>query len=165
MSAALDAADLAMIDDVRRACADVPVINLAGRLTLKELGALIDACRCLVCVDSLPMHMASALKRPCVALFGPSSEIAWGPWLNADARVVTQSYSCRPCNLDGCGGSKVSDCLTHLTAEAVLPPDPPTMTEQRQPSPRTLWPPSKPHRFLAHDHFFLCSPFYGQQKQ
>jgi heptosyltransferase-3 len=111
-----------MIDDVLRACAGVPVINLAGRLNLKELGALIDACRCLICVDSVPMHMASALKRPCVALFGPSSEIAWGPWLNADARVVAQNYSCRPCNLDGCGGSKVSDCLTTLAVEAVLHP-------------------------------------------
>ena len=122
LSAAPETVELAMIDDILRACADIPVINLAGRLTLKELGALIDACRCLVCVDSVPMHMASALKRPCVALFGPSSEIAWGPWLNADARVVTQNYSCRPCNLDGCGGSKVSDCLTTLAVEAVLRP-------------------------------------------
>ena len=122
MSAAPDAAELAMIDDVLRACPDVPVINFAGRLNLKELGALIDACRCLICVDSVPMHMASALKRPCVALFGPSSETVWGPWLNADARVVAQNYSCRPCDLDGCGGSKVSDCLTTLAVEAVLQP-------------------------------------------
>ena len=122
MSAAPDAAELVMIDDILRACPDVPVINLAGQLSLKELGALIDACRCLICVDSVPMHMASALKRPCVALFGPSSEIVWGPWLNADARVVAQDYSCRPCNLDGCGGSKVSDCLTTLAVEAVLQP-------------------------------------------
>src|SRR6266581_967030 len=119
MSAAPDAAELAMIDDILRACADVPIINLAGQLDLKELGALIDACRCLICVDSLPLHMASALKRPCVALFGPSSEIAWGPWRNPDARVVAQNHSCRPCNLDGCGGSKVSDCLTTLAVEAV----------------------------------------------
>jgi len=122
MSAAPDAAELAMVDDILRACPDVPVINLAGRLNLKELGALIDACRCLICVDSVPMHMASALKRPCVALFGPSSELTWGPWLNADARVIAQNYSCRPCDLDGCGGSKVSDCLTTLAVEAVLQP-------------------------------------------
>ena len=122
LSAAPDTVELAMIDDILRACAGVPVVNLAGRFTLKELGALIDACCCLVCVDSVPMHMASALKRPCVALFGPSSEIAWGPWRNADARVVTQNYSCRPCNLDGCGGSKVSDCLTTLAVDAVLQP-------------------------------------------
>jgi heptosyltransferase-3 len=122
VSAAPDATELAMIDEVLRACAEVPVINLAGQLNLKELGALIDACRCLICVDSVPMHMASALKRPCVALFGPSSEIVWGPWLNADARVVAQNHSCRPCNLDGCGGSKVSDCLTTLAVDSVLQP-------------------------------------------
>jgi heptosyltransferase-3 len=36
--------------------------------------------------------------------------------------VVAQNYSCRPCNLDGCGGSKVSDCLTTLAVDAVLQP-------------------------------------------
>jgi heptosyltransferase-3 len=122
LSAAPDPVELAMVDQILNACAGVPVVNLAGRISLKELGALIDACSCLACVDSVPMHIASALKRPCVALFGPSSEIAWGPWGNAQARVVAQNYSCRPCNLDGCGGSKVSDCLTTLAVDAVLQP-------------------------------------------
>jgi heptosyltransferase-3 len=33
--------------------------------------------------------------------------------------VVTSSHSCRPCGLDGCGGGKVSECLTTLPVEAV----------------------------------------------
>ncbi len=96
------------------------VCNLAGQLSLKEMGALIDGAKALVCVDSVPLHMASALKRPVVALFGPTSEVTWGPWRNPRARVVTEKMSCRPCYLDGCGGSKKSDCLAAISVERVL---------------------------------------------
>ncbi len=94
--------------------------NLAGGLTLKELGALILVAKALITVDSLPLHMASALKTPVVALFGPSSELNWGPWMHKQSRVVVQNYSCRPCHLDGCGGSKVSDCLVTLPVKRIL---------------------------------------------
>jgi heptosyltransferase-3 len=53
-----------------------------------------------------------------VALFGPSDERVWGPWRVAH-RVVTSTHPCRPCNIDGCGGGKVSECLTTLRVEAV----------------------------------------------
>ncbi len=96
------------------------VCNLAGKLTLKELGALIERAEALICVDSVPLHMASALKRPVVAIFGPTSDVTWGPWQNPRARVVSESLSCRPCYLDGCGGSKKSDCLVRLSVDRVL---------------------------------------------
>lgn len=96
------------------------VLNLGGRVSLKELGALIDKAELLVSVDSVPFHIASALKRPVVALFGPTSEVTWGPWRNPQAKIVSLKMSCRPCYLDGCGGSKRSDCLESISVEAVL---------------------------------------------
>jgi heptosyltransferase III len=33
--------------------------------------------------------------------------------------IVSNAHPCRPCGLDGCGGSKVSDCLTTLPVERV----------------------------------------------
>lgn len=105
---------------VRRICEKVPIINLAGRLNLKELGALIDLSNLLICVDSVPLHMASALKAPVVALFGPTSDENWAPWQNPYARVVSQNYTCRPCYNPGCGGSGRSDCLDTLSVNAVL---------------------------------------------
>jgi heptosyltransferase-3 len=92
----------------------------AGKTTLKELGALIHLSELLICVDSVPFHMASALKHPVVALFGPTSEITWGPWRNPRARIISQNFSCRPCYMDGCGGSKYSDCLQTLPVENVI---------------------------------------------
>ena len=96
-----------------------PVVDLSGTLDLKQLGALIAGARAFIGVDSLPMHMAAALGTPTVALFGPSGDIEWAPW-QVPHRIVTTPYPCRPCGQDGCGGSKISDCLMTITPGQVL---------------------------------------------
>lgn len=95
------------------------VTDLTGQLTLDELAALTARARAFVGVDSAPMHIAAAVGTPAVALFGPSSEIAWGPWRVPHRVVVSDRHPCRPCGLDGCGGGKVSECLTTLPEERV----------------------------------------------
>jgi len=98
---------------------DVEVLNLAGKVDLKEVGALLLDAKGLITVDSVALHMASALKIPVVAIFGPTSELNWGPWMHARAAVVTGDQPCRPCRLDGCGGSKMSDCLWTVSPDEV----------------------------------------------
>jgi heptosyltransferase III len=93
-------------------------VSLAGQLSIKELGALTARARLFIGVDSMPMHLAAAMGTPTVALFGPSGENEWGPW-NVERRVVTTTHTCRPCGYDGCGGGKVSECLTFLPVEPV----------------------------------------------
>lgn len=97
-----------------------PVQILAGQISLKQLGALIASSERLICVDSVPFHMASALKKPVIAFFGPTSDVTWGPWRNPHAHVLTQNLPCRPCYQDGCGGSKYSDCLATLDIKRAL---------------------------------------------
>jgi heptosyltransferase-3 len=94
------------------------VTDLSGKLTLRELAALAGRARLFFGVDSAPMHIAAAMGTRVVALFGPSDDRAWGPWKVAH-RVVTTSHVCRPCNNDGCGGGKVSECLTQLPVDRV----------------------------------------------
>ncbi|MBL0142575.1 MAG: putative lipopolysaccharide heptosyltransferase III [Betaproteobacteria bacterium] len=98
--------------------AGVAVTDLSGQLTLREMGALAARARLFVGVDSAPMHIAAAMGTPVVALFGPSGEHQWGPWM-VPHRVVESGHSCRPCGNDGCGGSKVSECLTQLPVDRV----------------------------------------------
>src|SRR5436190_10197930 len=105
------------IDQILAKTASKPM-NLAGKLSLKELGALTARARLFIGVDSMPMHLAAAMGTPTVALFGPSSENIWGPW-NVEQRIVTSTHSCRPCGVDGCGGSNVSGCLTLLPVDSV----------------------------------------------
>ncbi|MDA1107176.1 MAG: putative lipopolysaccharide heptosyltransferase III [Proteobacteria bacterium] len=108
-------------DRVRRILNKVksPVVDVSGQLNLKQLAALTRRAKCFVGVDSAPMHIAAAMQTPVVVLFGPSGEMGWGPW-QVVQRVITSRHTCRPCGLDGCGGGKVSECLTSIPVERVL---------------------------------------------
>lgn len=117
ISAAPDARELGMVQAIVAAAA-VPVVDLGGRLSLKELAALTTRAKLFFGVDSAPMHIAAAVGTPVVALFGPSSDIEWNPW-RVESRVLASGHSCRPCGLDGCGGGKVSECLTQLPPDRV----------------------------------------------
>lgn len=120
LTASPDKDEMKMIADIIALCPGIPITSLAGQIDLKELASVIEQSKMLICVDSVPLHISSALKTPVVVLFGPTSDINWGPWRNPYARVVTQQMSCRPCLMDGCGGSKRSDCLATLPVEQVL---------------------------------------------
>ena len=99
--------------------AAAPIIDMVGQTTLPEMAALLERAVLFLGVDSAPMHMAAALGVPVVALFGPSGEMSWGPWGDGNV-VVSSPYLCRPCGQDGCLGSKRSDCLEAIPAQAVI---------------------------------------------
>lgn len=119
LSAAPDPVETNLIDRIIEECGSNGVVNLAGKLSLKELAALIRQSMGLFTIDSVPFHIANSLQKPVLALFGPSSELAWGPWQNKKARVIASQHSCRPCNLDGCGGGKVCDCMDAISVSMV----------------------------------------------
>lgn len=120
LTASPDPDEMKMISEIIALCPGIPLTSLAGQIDLKELGAVIERSKMLICVDSVPLHISSALKTPVVVLFGPTSDINWGPWQNPQSSVVSQPLSCRPCLMDGCGGSKRSDCLATLPVSQVL---------------------------------------------
>jgi heptosyltransferase III len=117
-------------DDRERALADAildalsadargRVVDLIGHLSLRELAALTRQARAFVGVDSAPMHIAAAVQTPVVALFGPSGDVEWGPWRVPNRVIASSDYPCRPCGNDGCGGGKISECLTTLPVTRV----------------------------------------------
>lgn len=76
------------------------VLNLAGKTSIRELMLLLSHARVLVTNDSGPMHIASALGKPVLALFGSTSSERTGPYQKG---VVLQSkISCSPCYLRTC---------------------------------------------------------------
>lgn len=121
-----------LLGEILAECGARPV-NLAGRLTLKELGALIAKARFFFGVDSAPMHLAAAVGTPAVALFGPSGVFNWGPWGEGHL-VLQKDWECVPCGRDGCQGSKVSRCLVEIAPTEVIA----QMTEWAEG--RGLWP-------------------------
>jgi len=55
-------------------------INLCGRTNLVQLAELFKHCFFTIVNDSAPMHLASYLNIPVMALFGPTNPSHYGPW-------------------------------------------------------------------------------------
>lgn len=103
-----------LVNDI---CNDMPsrVINLAGRTSIRELMAYIEACDVFLTNDSGPMHMASALGTPLLALFGSTSDVKTGPF--NQGRVIHKHVECSPCYKRECPID--FRCMTRIESEQV----------------------------------------------
>jgi heptosyltransferase-3 len=85
-----------MVARILEQCPAQGVVSLAGKLTLRQLAALIDDAKLFIGVDSVPMHMAAALQTPCIALFGPSKLLFWRPWQAIGQVIWAGDYGTLP---------------------------------------------------------------------
>jgi ADP-heptose:LPS heptosyltransferase len=96
------------------------VFNTAGRFSMTELFALIHEAVMVVSNDTGPMHIAFALGRPTVSLFGPASPSQYGE--NPNAFGIYKNVYCSPCVHDfltpPCRGD--NQCMKQITVEEVM---------------------------------------------
>ncbi|MFI5271615.1 MAG: glycosyltransferase family 9 protein [Ktedonobacterales bacterium] len=106
-----------------------PWAEIAAPTTPRALAAVLARCALFIGNDSFPMHLATALGRPVVAVFGPSNAQAWGPYApDCSARVALvrrDDLACSPCFYHGHDlglreGCPPRPCLTALPAARVL---------------------------------------------
>lgn len=71
--------DEGRIDQFLSLTAQLPIISLAGKTSLGELGALFSFSRAVVSNDSGPLHIADGVGAKTVAIFGPTNEVKTGP--------------------------------------------------------------------------------------
>ena len=99
------------------------IIDLTGKLNLKELAAVISELKLLICNDGGPLHMAVALGVNTLSIFGPVDEKVYGSYPSNEKHVVIKKdLPCRPCYKDfrfiGCSNNR--KCLEEITVEEVF---------------------------------------------
>ena len=92
------------------------VLDLAGQTSLGALIGLLSRAELCVSNDSGGMHVAAALGRPVVAIFGPTDERVTRPI--GDHSIITESVFCRPCMLRDCPIDH--RCMKRITVDRVI---------------------------------------------
>lgn len=96
-------------------------LDLTGRLTLPEMVEWMRRCALVVTNDTGPMHVAAALQRPVIGLFGPTDPTRTGPYgqLQHILRIAT-GLPCAPCMKPSCHLVESMACLRRLDPARVL---------------------------------------------
>ena len=112
-----DGSEGPLVAEARAAMGGSPSINLAGRLSLAELGAVIGGADLLIGNNSGPMHLAAAMGTPVVALYALTNP-QHTPW-QVPARVLNHQVPCRHCLKSVCPQG-TQDCLLQVPVCTVV---------------------------------------------
>jgi len=95
-------------------------INLAGKLSLKESGALLSISKLLITNDSGPFHISRGVKCPTYVIFGPTDPNMFE--YDSNNKLIYSNVKCSPCSLHGdlkCPKSHFK-CMKNITANFIL---------------------------------------------
>lgn len=95
------------------------ILNLCGATTLPEMIEWVRRCDLLITNDTGPMHVAAALGRSLVALFGPTEPRRTGPYGQLQ-NVVRLELPCSPCMKSTCRHETTDECLRTLSPAEVM---------------------------------------------
>jgi heptosyltransferase-2 len=98
------------------------VLNLIGQVSMTESAGAIANSDLLVANDSAPLHLATAVGRPAIGIFGPTvPEAGFGPQ-SAGSIVIQESLWCRPCTSHGSMECPIytHECMRRITVDRVL---------------------------------------------
>lgn len=95
-------------------------LDLTGKTSLLEMVEWIRLSELMVTNDTGPMHVAAALGKPVIALFGPTEPRRTGPYGQVNRALQLNSLPCVPCFKDKCAYEKPFECLRGLSPTVVL---------------------------------------------
>ena len=94
------------------------ITDLTGKTDLLTAAQILKSSRAFIGNDSGLMHLAAALDRPTVGVFGSSNPDWTSPLGRHTRAIVPEGFSCRPCYLKTCNQAEF--CLDTVTGETVL---------------------------------------------
>ena len=107
-----------LTDEVEKGINDKRVLNLAGKFSLGGAAALIDKLDLLITPDTGPLHIATALKIPTVALFAAANHKETNACYNKDIHLYIQKpHTCTPCIDKKC---KFPECMRQIEVDEVF---------------------------------------------
>jgi lipopolysaccharide heptosyltransferase II len=109
-----------LIADLQK-CLKRDITDLAGKLAITDLIKFTQEMDAVISNDSGPMHIAAALKKPQIAIFGATHpKLGFAP-LNEKAIILKADLECQPCSLHG--GSKCPldhfDCMRKISPKLI----------------------------------------------
>ena len=108
--------ELELIDLIKNHMEKTPIFYV--NKPVRNLLALIQSCHLLLCNNSGPLHLATALETPTVSLMGPTQPERWWPQGEGHT-VLRKNLSCMPCN-EGVCERKTVECLKLITVDEVF---------------------------------------------
>ena len=109
--------DIDLAQQIRPMAKSNPII-MAGHTTIKQFAAIAKKSALFVGSDSGAMHIATAVKTPVVALFGPSNPQEWGPRGGA-CEVIYKELDCRACFHPTCQRGE-QNCMKLIAIDEVM---------------------------------------------
>jgi heptosyltransferase-1 len=103
-------------DDCKLAARIPGTQNLTGKTSIRQLVALLERAKLVIAGDTGPMHIAAALGKPLVTMYGPTDPVMTGPFDRLDT-VVRLDIPCSPCFSRACSHQS---CLKWLGIEPIL---------------------------------------------
>ncbi len=94
-------------------------VDLTGQTSLPETIEWIRRCELMVTNDTGPMHIAAALGRPVIGLFGPTDPRRTGPYGQVE-RMLQAELECAPCMKSSCSYARPMECLRAISPSRVL---------------------------------------------
>jgi lipopolysaccharide heptosyltransferase II len=94
-------------------------LDLTGKISLPEMVEWIRSSELMITNDTGPMHVAAALRKPLVAIFGPTEPRRTGPYGSLTS-VVQTSLPCVPCLKSHCAWFQPLECLRAISPESIV---------------------------------------------
>jgi heptosyltransferase I len=94
-------------------------LDLTGKISLPEMVEWIRLSELMISNDTGPMHVAAALGKPVVAIFGPTEPRRTGPYGQLQ-NVVRIDLPCAPCLKSHCTYVKPMECLRAIPPETIF---------------------------------------------